>query len=105
MRQKLEITGSSKGYSLTVVGKDSLYAHGSLAKRMDGSIGLTWDGTFLPPTADREKVEAVIAGVMATGIGQTITIGEPSNPTAAPAWRSRRGLSLTEEMDREDTEF
>lgn len=105
MTTKLKITGSAKGYSLTVVGK-SLYARGSVAKRMDGSTGLTWDGTYLPSGADREKVEAVITEVMTTGVEQTITIGDRTETQAvAPAWKSGRGLTLTEEMDREDTDF
>jgi hypothetical protein len=74
---------------------------------MDGTTGLTWDGTFLPIGADRVKVESVIADVMADGVDRTVTIGDPEpDSEAVPAsWRSSRGLTLTEEMDEEDSDF
>lgn len=105
MQVKIKITGSASGYYLAVAGK-SLYARGSMAKRMDGSVGLTWDGTYLPAPSDRPRVEAAIAEVMASGIEQTITLGDrPKSDAAAPPWRSGRGLTLSEEMDRADTDF
>lgn len=103
----IEITRGNQydrdGYSIEVTDSD-LYAWGGIARRMDGTIGLTWGGTYLPSPEDREAVEAAICEVMTTGEDRTITIGrdDPAGPAAAE-WRSPRGMTLAEEMDREDS--
>lgn len=105
MHYTLKIMGSARGYYIEVVGS-TLYAQGSIGKRMDGTVGLTWSGTFLPPAADRAQVEAVIEQVMTSGVEQVITIGERPQPEPeVVGWRSPRGLTLAEEMDREDSDY
>jgi len=96
------------GYYLGVIGT-GLYAFGRIAKRMDGTVGVTYDGTWSPDRNDRPTVDAAIRKVIETGEPCTLTIGapEPVKPAAptVPEWRSPRGLTLTEEMDREDTVY
>jgi hypothetical protein len=86
----------------------ALHAFGEIAARMDGSVGITWDGTFGPPAnrGDRDAVERVIRQVITDGIARNIAIGVDA-PAATPIreWRSYRGLTLTQEMDRKDSSF
>jgi hypothetical protein len=93
------------GYRLEIEGS-SLRAWGGIARRMDGTTGLTWGGDYLPSRPDREAVEAAILEVIASGSARTIRIGQPeaTEPRSAE-WRSPRGLTLAEEMDREDSTY
>jgi hypothetical protein len=93
------------GYYLEIA-DSSLYAFGGIGARMDGTTGLTWDGNYLPSGPDRDAVEAAIGEVLATGQPRTIRVGrdEAAGPEVAE-WRSPRGLTLTEEMDREDSDY
>lgn len=91
------------GYYLEVEDSD-LYAWGSIGRRMDGTTGLTWGGDYRPSDEDRAAVEAAIREVLATGETRTIEVGRDETPEPAiREWRSPRGLTLTEEMDREDS--
>lgn len=100
-----------EGYYLTT--KDDRggrsYAWGREALRMDGVVGITYEGGYVPSDEDRPTVDAAIRDVMATGERRTITIGQPAPArpvvAAAPGWKSPRGLTLAEEMDREDTDY
>ena len=65
------------GYYIEVKGS-TVYAFGSVARRMDGTVGLTWDGTYLPASQDREEVEAVINEAIASKQVKVITIGQPA---------------------------
>ena len=91
------------GYHLGVVGT-GIYAFGKLGRRMDGAEGITFDGTYVPRDSERAAVEEAIRSVIETGEPQTLVFGQPevaAEPVAE--WTSPRGLTLTEEMDREDT--
>jgi hypothetical protein len=106
--KKIKITRGNQynpaGYYLRVLG-GSLHAWGAMGRKMDGSTGLTWDGTYRPSdAADRATIETAIGEVLADGKPRTVEIGRPEKAGAAsPEWRSDRGLTLTEEMDREDS--
>jgi len=109
MRHDLTISRGNRydadGYRLTDR-HSPLSAFGGIAGNADGSDRITWDGTFLPDCADCHAVEQVIRQVIADGVARTITVGEDA-PAGAPLpeYRSRRGLTLTEEMDRADSAF
>jgi hypothetical protein len=55
----------------------------------------------------RDRIDATIREVLADGVTRTIDLPKPvkAATTLAPEWRSKRGLTLTEEMDREDTDY
>lgn len=53
--------------------------------------------------AEWDTVRDAIRSTMADGVGRTVEIGTAPPAVKIPAWRSERGLTLNQEMDREDT--
>ena len=104
----IEITKGNQydrdGCLVMVNGGATIYATVRVGRRMDGTQGLAYTGTYTPRAEERAEVEAAIRDTMADGKPRMLRIGESATtPSETPEWRSGRGLTLTEEMDRDDT--
>jgi hypothetical protein len=95
------------GYYLGVT-ESGLYAWGEIGPRMDGTVGVTRDGNYVPRAEDKAAVDEAIKAVLADGQTRTLRLGkaDPVVPaTPEPEWVSPRGLTLAQEMDRDDTVY
>lgn len=85
------------------VERGALRGFGRIARRMDGTVGLTTGGDLHDLPAE---VEAAVLATLADGRDREVVVGEDPAPEAVAAeWRSPRGLTLAEEMDREDSAY
>lgn len=93
-----------RGYSIQCGG---LYGWGAISERMDGTVGPTFGGRVAPPDSDMDVLEVALRATLADGQARTVVSGTPKPAPAPeagqPEWRSARGLTLTEEMDSDDT--
>jgi hypothetical protein len=107
MRHDLRITKGNQydGGGYYIEDRDStLYAFGEIGPRMDETTGITWGGTYRPQPEQYAQVEAVIRQVINDGVTRDLIVGDDFPPVPAIGeWRSQRGLTLNEEMEREDT--
>ena len=90
MKEKITIQRSHNG-DYDVTSETGADAQGRIAKRMDGTIGLTRDGRWMlgrDYEHQRTEVETAIRATMADGVVRMITLQTINNPQAKAVSKS-----------------